>query len=278
MSIHRLKIVDAHSHIQFPVFDSDRESVIKRARENGVKMIAVGTQASTSKRAIEIAHEFPKDVWATVGFHPNHLVQNWHHDKNEQTGIEPEKFDINILRELAKNPKVVAISECGFDLFYDANAKEVQEKVFIEQAELAGELDKPLMMHCRPSKGTDDSYEYALEILKDKKYESLKKIMHFYAGSLSMTKRLAGLGFYFTFGGVITFSKNYDEVIKYLPLDRVFLETDCPYVAPEPYRGKRNEPAYVIEVAQKLAEIKELDFEKTVDDLYKNSIKIFNLK
>ncbi|MDO8442923.1 MAG: TatD family hydrolase, partial [bacterium] len=231
---------DVHGHIQFPAFDADREAVIKRAREAGVKMIAVGTQASTSKRAIEIAYQFPEDVWATVGFHPNHVGEASQHydgsagspqDKNEQAETEPENFDIKVLRKLATDPKVVAISECGFDLFRETDSKKAQEDVFSEQANLAREINKPLMMHCRPSKGTDNAYEYALEVLKDPGFNSLTKIMHFYAGSLDMAKKLSDLGFYFTFGGVITFAKNYDEIIKYLPLDRIFVETDCPYVA-----------------------------------------------
>jgi TatD DNase family protein len=279
-----MKIIDVHGHVQFPIFDNDRQEVIRRAREAGVGMIAVGTQASTSEMAIEIAHQFPEDIWATVGFHPNHAVGpakagvNWHHDKNEQAETEPEDFNIKVLRDLAKDPKVVAISECGFDLFRETDSRIAQEKVFAEQANLASELNKPLMMHCRPSKGTDNAYEYALEVLKDKGFISLPKIMHFYAGSLDMAKKLSDLGFYFTFGGVITFSKSYDEIIKYLPLDRIFAETDCPYVAPQSHRGKRNEPAYVVETARKLAELKGLEFEKTADELHRNSVKIFNLK
>jgi TatD DNase family protein len=273
-----IKFVDVHGHIQFPIFDSDRQEVVKRAREAGIKMIAVGTQASTSKMAIEVARQFSGDVWATVGFHPNHLVKDWHHDDNEQSETEPENFDIKILRELAADPKVVAISECGFDLFSDETAAKAQEDAFSEQAILAKELNKPLMMHCRPSKGTDNAYEYALGILRDGSFNSLPKIMHFYAGSLEMAKKLSDLGFYFTFGGVITFARSYDEVVKFLPLDRIFLETDCPYVAPMSHRGKRNEPSYVTDVAHKLAELKGLDFDKMAMELYENSIRVFNLK
>ena len=286
------QFIDVHGHIQFPVFDKDRDEVIDRARKAGVKMIAVGTQASTSKMAIEVAHQFPNDVWATVGFHPNHAVNpakagvNWHHDgstsspqdKNEQTETGPENFDIKVLRDLAMDEKVVAISECGFDLFRNETLAKIQEDIFIEQANLAREINKPLMMHCRPSKGTDNAYEYALEVLKDPGFNSLTKVMHFYAGSLDMAKKLADMGYYFTFGGVITFSKSYDEIIKYLSLDRIFLETDCPYVAPQSHRGKRNEPAYVIETARKLVELKGLDFERTAEELYKNSVSFFNLK
>jgi len=282
----KAQFIDVHGHIQFPIFDGDRREVMQRAAEAGVKMIAVGTQAGTSKKAIEIAREFPDSVWATVGFHPDHvgpeksqsdLGVNWHHDKDEQAEIRPENFDIKVLRELALDPKVVAISECGFDLFRRTDTKKEQENVFSEQASLARELNKPLMMHCRPSKGTDNAYEYALEVLKDQGFNSLPKIMHFYAGSLEMAKKLSDLGFYFTFGGVITFSESYDEIIKYLPLDRIFIETDCPYVAPASHRGKRNEPAYVVETAHKLVELKNLEFERMAEELYKNSVKVFKL-
>lgn len=293
----KAKFIDVHGHIQFPIFDSDRAEIIKRAELSGVKMIAVGTQAETSRRAIEIAKQFSGSVWATVGFHPNHAVSSikiddhvanpakshsdrgtgWHHDKNEQAETEPENFDINILRKLAMDPKVVAISECGFDLFRDSDNLKLQERIFSEQAGLARELNKPLMMHCRPSKGTDNAYEYALEVLKDKSFVSLPKIMHFYAGSLDMAKKLTNLGFYFTFGGVITFAKSYDEILKYLPLDRIFVETDCPYVAPQSHRGKRNEPVYVVETIQKLAEIKGLNLDDMSEKIYSNSIKIFDL-
>lgn len=292
----KARFIDVHGHIQFPIFDADRAEIIKRAELSGVKMIAVGTQAETSRMAIEIAREFPNNVWATVGFHPNHAVSlektnvlgsGWHHDKNEQAETEPENFDIDVLRKLAIDPKVVAISECGFDLFRDSDNLKFQEKIFSEQADLAKELNKPLMMHCRPSKGTDNAYEYALEVLKDKSFYPLPKIMHFYAGSLEMAKKLVGLGFYFTFGGAITFlpgrsqakagAKNYDEILKYLPLDRIFVETDCPYVAPQNHRGKRNEPAYVVETTQKLAELKGLDFDDMAGKLCSNSIKVFDL-
>ncbi len=272
-----LNFLDAHGHIQFPAFDADRAEVIKRAQSERVKMIAVGTQAETSKRAIEVAKEFPDNVWATVGFHPNHLLKEWHHDKNEQFGAEPEVFDIKVLKALAQDEKVVAISECGFDLFYDASAAEIQGRVFAEQANLARELNKPLMMHCRPSKGSDNAYEYALNVLNDPKFKDLTKIMHFYAGSLDMAKKLADLGFYFTFGGVITFAKNYEEIIKYLPVERIFIETDCPYVAPQSHRGQRNEPVYMIETVKRLAEIKGLIFEDVAANLYKNSSDVFKI-
>ncbi|MDO8430205.1 MAG: TatD family hydrolase [bacterium] len=285
-------IFDTHSHIQFPVYDQDREAVIKRTQEAGVKMLAVGTQASTSESAIKLAHQYPEDVWATVGYHPNHAVirsersvgatNSWHHDKKEQKETIPEKFDIEILRKLALDKKVVAIGECGLDYFrltddkeQQITTKKLQQQVFLEQAELAKELNKPLMIHCRPSKGTDDAYEDLFNLCRGSNVEGQMSIIHFYVGSLEITKKLVEAGFNFTFGGVITFARDYDESIKYIPLDRILLETDCPYVAPKYQRGKRNEPAFILETAQKLAELKNLDFDKTLKEIYSNVRTVF---
>ncbi len=287
-----MSIIDSHTHIHFPVYDKDREEVIKRARGAGVKMICVGTQIVTSESATKLAEKYPDDIWATVGFHPNHLMTNdkaqmtngWYHDKKEQKEAVPEKFDIEKLRKLARHPKVVAIGECGLDYYRLATSnmgqatsmKEKQKEVFLAQVELAKELNKALMIHCRPSKGTDDAYEEALRMLFT--YDNLPpRIFHFYVGSLAITKKLVESGAYFTFGGVITFARDYDEVIKYIPLDRILLETDAPYVAPEPHRGKRNEPAYIVEAAKKLGEIKKLSLEAINEATFNNSLKVFKI-
>ena len=291
-------LIDAHSHIQFPVYDSDRDMVIKRAQEAGVKMLAVGMQASTSESAIQLAHKYSDDIWATVGFHPTHATHartsqtqsgltqttGWFHDKKEQREAIPEKFDIKRLRELALDKKVVAIGECGLDYYrleigskeQVVRIKDLQKEVFLEQAKLAQELNKPLMIHCRPSKGTDDAYEDLIQIL-DSKFQ-IHKIVHFYVGSSKITKKLVEAGFYFTFGGVITFAKDYDESIKYIPLDRILLETDCPYVAPQSQRGKRNEPAFIVETAQKAAEIKNIPYSDFLEQISKNALTAFRIK
>ena len=275
------KIIDAHSHIQFPVYDNDREEVIENARKNGVKMLAVGTQASASESAIKLAHQYPDDIWAAVGFHPNHLSDAWHHDRKEQKESAPEKFDIGQLRKLAKDLKVVAIGECGLDYYRlvesgKEKVKSLQKEVFLKQAELAQELEKALMIHCRPSKGTDDAYEDLLSIISNSKF-LIPKVVHFYVGSLAITKKLVEAGFNFTFGGVVTFARDYDESIKYIPLERILLETDCPYVAPLPYRGKRNEPAYILETAKKMAEIKQIKLDIFLDKVYGNASKVFKI-
>lgn len=279
-------IFDVHSHVQFPAYDDDREAVIERAKTANVKIIAVGTQVSTSEAGIKLAQKYPKDIWAAAGYHPNHVAANgWHHDLKEQKETEPEKFDIEKLKVLARDPKVLAIGECGLDYYRLAisderlatSVKEKQKEVFLEQVKLAQELQKPLMIHCRPSKGTGDAYEDLLSLISNYKFP-ITKIMHFYVGSSEITRKMAGAGFYFSFGGVITFARDYDESIKYIPLEQILLETDCPYVAPASHRGKRNEPAYIIETAKKMAELKNLSLDNFLDKLYNNSRTIFPIE
>lgn len=275
-------LFDAHTHIQFPIYDDNRNEVIKRAQMARVKMVAVGTQYSTSLAAIELAEKYPRDIWASVGFHPNHVVdRDWYHDKKEQTLSSPEVFDIEKFKELATHPKVVAIGECGLDYYriknHELGIEEAQKKIFLEQAELAKEFDKALMIHCRPSKGTDNTYEDLLSIIPNSLF-IIPKIFHFYVGSLLITKKLVDAGFYFTFGGVITFSRDYDEIIKYIPLDKIMLETDAPYVAPDPYRGKQNEPSYIIETAKKMAEIKNISYDEVVKITTSTALQIFKIK
>lgn len=253
-------IFDAHTHIHFPAYNKDRDEVIKRAQMAGVKMITVGTDLKTSIGAVEIAERYPEDIWASIGCHPNDL----------------EGFNLEEFRHLANHKKVVAIGECGLDYYRlgeeSASAKAMadkQKRVFVEQINLAKEFNKPLMIHCRPSKGTDDAYEDLILIIHNSKF-IIPKIIHFFVGSLSMAKKLLEMDCYLTFGGAITFTRDYDEVIRLYPLERILLETDAPYVTPVPYRGQRNEPAYVVEVAKRLAAIKNIDFEKVVDQTTKN--------
>lgn len=276
-------LVDSHTHIHFPVYDADRDEVLKRAKEAGVKMLCVGTQAASSEAAVALARKNPGEVWATAGFHPNHFASAWYHDQKEQKDSEREEFDAKRLRKIAESPEVVAIGEFGLD-YYRLNQesrirnqeKEDQQEAFEVQVGIAKDLNKALMLHCRPSKGTDDAYIEADRILST--YENLPpRIFHFYVGSLAITKKLVESGAYFTFGGVITFSRDYDEIIKYIPLDRILLETDAPYVAPEPHRGKRNEPAYIIETAKKLVEIKGISVDEAAEQTTANALKIFRI-
>jgi len=276
---------DAHAHAHFAAFEKDWREVIDRALENNVWFINVGTQRDTSRRAVEVAREYKEGVYATVGLHPIHTAKSYH-DAQELGGGEVaksftsrgEEFDYEYYLELAKDPKVVAIGECGLDYYrLDIDTAERQRKVFLEHVRLAEEVKKPLMIHCRPTKGTDDAYEDLLSIIHNSKF-IIPKIVHFYVGSPQMTRKLIDAGFYFTFGGVITFAHDYDESIKMIPMDRILSETDAPYVSPEPYRGKRNEPAYVVEVVKKLAELKSVSVEQMRDQIFQNAKRIFNIQ
>lgn len=278
---------DAHTHVHFPAFDADRPEVMKRAQKEGVKMITVGTQLSTSRGAVEFAKKYPGEVWATVGFHPGHVgsVETWHHDTKEQKDSVKESFDVDAFAELAEDERVVAIGECGLDYYrFDGLTdrqvmllKEEQKNVFIAQAQIALSVGKALMIHCRPSKGTDDAYEDLFAILSAPIYAPLKKVLHFYVGSVAMTKKFVDAGYYFTLGGVITFSRDYDGTIATIPMDRILMETDAPYVAPMPYRGKRNEPVYVIESAKKMAELKGVPYDKLEKQTTENVKTVFGI-
>lgn len=260
-------LFDVHGHLQFPVYDNDRDAVIGRAQEAGVKMIAVGTNFSTSQAAVNLSHQYPDDIWAAVGQHPSHS----------------ELFDINQFRKLAGDKKVVAIGECGLDYYrlttnnqQQIAIKKLQKEIFMEQLNLALDLKKPLMVHCRPSKGTQDSYLDLMDLI-GKASLDLPVILHFYAGSLEITEKFVERGFYFTFGGVITFSNDYNESINNIPAERIMPETDCPYVAPVPYRGKRNEPLFVAEVIRKLAEIKNMPLSDLTEKISGTVNKIFKI-
>lgn len=293
-----LKFFDAHTHLQFAAFKDGYRQAIKRAFEAGVVgLVNVGTQKDTSKRAVEIAEEYPSGIYAAVGLHPIHVTKSYHDEQElgaAPEGGEPrldgfwsrrEDFDFEHYQKLALHPRVVAIGECGLDYYRikekpapeergSLNLIERQKEIFIKQIELAHAVKKPLMIHCR------DAYQDLIEILNSKSsiLNLLPGIAHFFSGSLEDAKKLLELGFYFTFGGVITFSRDYDEIIKIIPLDRILSETDAPYVAPEPWRGKRNESAYVLKVAEKLAEIKKVSLEKMSEQILKNAKAIFKLE
>lgn len=282
MNTDKQLIFDSHCHVQFAAYDNDRKSVIERAASRNVKMIAVGTQIPTSEAAIQLARQYPEDIWATVGFHPIHLAKDWYYDAKERKEAAPPVFEADKLKVLAQDSKVVAIGECGLDYYrLDSSNQatgiaELQKKVFLRQIELAEELRKPLMIHCRPSKNTYDAYDDLLAIIYGMKI-SVPKIIHFFVGNLEIAEKLTALGCFFTVGGVVTFVREYDEAISYIPVERLLLETDCPYVAPEPYRGQRNEPAYIAETAGKLAELKGSNLEKILKTTSFNAKMIFNL-
>ena len=277
------KYIDIHSHVNFKVFDEDRDAVIKRALENDTWVINVGSQFSTSKRAVEIANKYKEGVYAVIGLHPIHTGASFHDEKELGEGGKEftsrgELFDKNIYRELLKDAKVVAIGECGLDYYHmDEKTIEKQKQAFIEQIELANEFNKPLMLHIRnnPKNKNINAYTDSLNILKE--YSKIKGDVHFFAGNIEDAKAYLDFGFTLSFTGVITFTNDYDEIIKNTPLYMIMSETDSPYVAPVPYRGKRNEPSYVNEVVKKIALIKNLSEEKVAEAIITNARRVFGI-
>ena len=254
------RLIDIHCHLDFPDFDKDREDVIKRTLGEGLGIINVGADFKSSQKSVELSEKYGM-IWAATGAHP--------HDVEED-------FDIDKYRELAGHPKVVAIGECGLDISRiksgELRVRNKQTEIFNKQIELALELNKPLMIHCR------GAHEEVLRILGEyKKNSELRGNIHFFSGNWEQARKYLDLGFMLSFTGVITFARDYDEVIKKVPIDKIMVETDAPFVAPVPWRGKRCEPIFVKETAQKVAEIKGLSFEEVAGQTTKNAIKLFGL-
>ncbi|HEY4508740.1 MAG TPA: TatD family hydrolase [Candidatus Paceibacterota bacterium] len=244
---------DIHSHIYFPDYDKDREEEIEKIKKAKIGTITIGTDFKSSQTAIDLALKH-NNFFACVGQHP------------EELNID-SVFD-DRLTALSDNKKVVAIGEVGLDYFRmsgeDVALKGIQKTIFEYHIDLALSSGKPIMLHIRPSKGTQDAYLDALDILEHHSKISGGKLRgnaHFFAGDTNVLRRFLAIGFSVSFTGVITFTHDYDELIKYTPLDMLMSETDAPFVAPVPHRGKRNSPLYVPEVVKKIAEIKNESFE-----------------
>ena len=274
-----IRFIDSHCHLQFSAYDYDRAAVIDRLQQSGGGAVCVGTDFETSRRAVDLALKYDF-IWATVGFHPGHVIPAGFDDPSEgTTAAAREPFDSAELEKLAQHPRVVGIGECGFDFFRISSSeqKEVfsrQAQVFQEQIELSLKLKKPLSIHCRPSPRSQDAYLKGLELLKG---VTLQGVFHFFTGSVETVQTILDQGFFIALPGVVTFTKEYDDLISYLPLDRVLIETDSPYAAPVPYRGKRNEPVYVLEVAKKISEIKSLSIEEVFGQTLQNTRHLFRL-
>lgn len=242
--------VDVHAHLDDKAFNDDREQVLESIEEAGIIVINAGSDIASSRFSVELAdkHDF---IFACVGVHPHEA------EKVQKDYIEE-------LEKLAKNPKVIGIGEIGLDYYYDFSDRKIQKKVFMEQLELAKSLDLPVIVHNR------EAHQDTLDILK--KVRPSKGLMHCYSGSLEMAREFMQLGFYFSFGGVITFknAKKPKEVASELPLDKILLETDCPYLSPEPYRGKRNDPTRIPIIAQQLAQLRKISVDEIKRTTYSN--------
>lgn len=257
---------DTHSHLHGKEFDADRGEVLARMREAKIGTITIGTGLTESEAAVALAESEP-GVWASVGLHPADDAE--------------EKFDSAAFQKLALHPKVVTIGECGLDYFRFADEaieeKKRQKALFKEHIALAREVGKPLVIHCRPSLGTMDAHEDMLALLEEEK-ETLSGAIHFFTGTLEVALRYITLGFYISFPGVVTFRGEYDEVIRGIPLERLLVETDSPYAAPVPYRGKRNEPAFVENTALYIADLCTEGGEAALIALSENAKKLFKLE
>ena len=262
-----MNLIDIHAHLNFSDYDADRAEVIERARDADCGVINVGTDLSTSRAVVKLAKE-NENFWASVGLHP----------KAVDEGIS--ETDWSELEKLASDKKVVAIGECGLDYFkreggsVELEVKQKQIGIFKRQIELAVKVNKPLMLHIR------DAYDEVLEILSSKLQttpSTLRAHAHFFAGDWAMAKKFLDLNITLSFTGVITFAAQYDGVIKNAPLEMILAETDAPYVAPAPYRGRRNEPLYVAEVIKKIAALKNLPLETVQATLLANARRVFAL-
>lgn len=264
---------DIHAHIHGSEYDTTRDELIAECKNVGIGIITVGTDFKESEAAVSCALKY-ENVWATVGIHPVDKVEN---------------FDYERLKAMAQNKKVVAIGECGLDYYWPAHddwkTGEVQEKarqkeLFEKQIELAIELDIPLMIHGRPTKKSMDAYEDILSIIKKYKGvrgEVVRGNVHFFAGTLSIAEQFWALGFTTSFTGVVTFSTDYDEVIKTAPLYMLMAETDSPYATPVPHRGTPNMPLFVSFIYQKIAELKGVSLEVVQKQFKENRKRIFGI-
>jgi TatD DNase family protein len=274
-----MKYIDIHGHLNFVAYEDDRDEVIERAKNAGVAMVTVGTQYDTSKLAVDLANK-NNSIFAIVGLHPIHTSKS-HHDEqelgegNKEFTSRGEVVDLDRYVVLAKDKKTIAIGECGLDYYHaEEDLRDKQVKAFESMIDVANEVNKPLMLHLRNGSGRS-AYLDAYEILKNR--ATVKGDLHFFAGSKEEAKPFLDLGYYFSFTGVVTFARSYDEIIKYIPLDRIMSETDCPYVSPIPHRGKRNEPVNVIEVVKMIAKIRGEDEERVTNQLLDNARKFFGI-
>lgn len=280
-----MNLIDTHCHVHFNAYKDDRDEVIRRGLSAGVKMITVGTQKDTSRVAVETAREYD-GLWASVGLHPNHLTAMEFDEDEMPVKTRTESFDKEYYRALASDPKVVAIGECGLDYYrLPANVpiedvKKTQEETFRQHVELAVELKKPLIVHCRDAH--DDVLRILDEYVRTPTHQCVG-VIHSFTGTWHDAERHLEQGFHIGINGIVTFpprkgaSDPLPDVVRRIPLDRLLLETDAPYLTPIPFRGKRNEPAHVRFVAEKIAELHNVSVEEVARQTTQNARTLFNL-
>lgn len=254
-------LVDSHAHLDDSAYAEDLTAVIQRAKENGVsRIINIGADMDSSAKSLELSEKY-EQIYAAVGIHPQDVVN-------------AKAKDYDQLAAWLKLPKVVALGEIGLDYYYDDGApRELQRKIFIEQIDVAKQMNKPIVVHNR------DAHGDVMDILK-KEAKGLTGVMHCYSGSWEMAKELIKMNFFLSVGGPVTFknSAKLPEIVAKIPLEYLLLETDCPYLTPQPYRGKRNEPAYIKIIAEKIAQIRNITVEELAVATTDNVKNIFGIK
>ena len=251
-------IFETHAHLNDPAFDEDRDFLINNLPQKGIEAVMnVGCCLESSHDCIALAEKYPF-VYASVGSHP---------DSADEVNEEViEKY-----RQMASHPKVLAIGEIGLDYYYETIPREIQQKAFRMQMELAKELDMPVIVHER------NAHDDGMRIVKE--FPTVKGVFHCYSGSAEMARQLVNMGWYIGFTGVLTFknARKAVETAESIPLDRIVLETDCPFMAPEPFRGKRNDPGYLYRMAERLAEIRGISVEEVHAVTTDNAKKLYRL-
>jgi len=270
-------LIDTHAHVNFNAFKDDADETIRRSLDNETWMVLVGSEFKTSNRALNLANKYQRGVYAAIGLHPIHLqegpVDSQEEDNSYSFTPRFEEFDYGSYEKLAKFEKVVAIGEIGLDYYHldptkdIAAAKKKQQEVFAHQLLLARSLNLPVILHCRQAH--DDLLEILQEFKKD--YGHLIPtdcpwgVVHCFSGDEDLAWKYFKLGLLISFTGLVTFSKQWDDLIRKTPLEKIMIETDTPYMTPEPYRGQRNEPVLVQYVAKRIAEIKNMKLEKVAE-------------
>ena len=278
-------LIDTHAHVNFNAFRDDADEVIKKTLDENIWMILVGTEYKTSKRALDYANKYEKGVYAAVGLHPIHLYELEAKDEEYEFTTRAEDFNYGVYEKLGQFEKVVAIGEVGLDYHHikpQENINEVKKKqqnVFYNQLLLARRLSKPVIIHCR------QAHDDMLKVLKKFRKEHRDLIpagrawgvMHCFSGDEDLAWQYFNLGLIISFTGLITFSRQWDDLIRKLPNDKFMIETDAPFMTPEPFRGKRNEPALVKYVAARVAEIKNLTTDRVAKITSENARRFFEI-
>ena len=261
--------VDSHAHLDGRQFDSDREQVIARARAAGVAtMVAIGNGDGPPQldAGVVLAEKYPC-LYATIGIHPHEARLASDHAFAE-------------MERLARHPKVIAWGEIGLDYYYDHSPRDTQQQVFLRQMELAGAAMLPIIIHCRPSDSSENAWDDCLRLIREQwAPKAIGGVLHCFTGNWDQAKRALDMGFMISFAGNITFPKAQQirDAALEVPLDRMFIETDCPYLAPIPFRGKRNEPAYVRETARKIGELRGQSMEEVGEQTARNFYNFFKI-